>query len=78
MKRFFCPICQKVKHVRVLPRGVDTFQEKIKLRTGECRFHSAGEDRKAINKRVVIHTTRPKSSSKASSPAPAPKGKKKG
>jgi len=42
VKRFFCTICGKIRHVRVLPPGVDTFQTNISKRTGECRWHSSG------------------------------------
>jgi len=54
MKRFYCTICKKVKHVRVLPQGVDIHQERTKDRTGECRFHNSNESRAVVHKRVRI------------------------
>lgn len=71
MKRFFCTICKKVKHVRVLPSGVDLHQENIKLRTGECRFHTANTSRKTVISRVRkvagLGSTRKTTASKAKS-----------
>jgi len=40
MQRFFCTICGRVKRVQHLPHGVDIFQTKLSLRTGECRKHN--------------------------------------
>lgn len=72
MKRFFCTICKKVKHVRVLPRNVVP-AEMVSRRTGECRFHDTVQSRKVLNSRV----RKPNTYVKGVKSAPAGKGRKK-
>lgn len=66
MKRFFCSICKKVKHVRRLPLDVIP-AEMVTRRVGTCRFHTGSNPRKVVNARVRALNTGKKTT--ASSPA---------
>jgi hypothetical protein len=67
MKRFFCTVCQRVKHVRKYPTSVDNpFAVSPQDRIGQCSWHVIGHvhPERLIPRRPVKVVTVPASISK--------------
>ena len=55
MRRFYCSVCQKIRHVRVMPANVITPEsDKPTERIGLCRWHGRTVTRDKINSRVHV------------------------
>lgn len=82
MQRFYCTTCDQPKRVRQLPQNlqsVDLAETPIKMRQGECRFHTEqdkGTTRAQVNHRGKVRT--PSISKKGLSAAQARSKSKKG
>ena len=62
MRRFFCQICHKIKHVRVMPSDVlEPANPIVTQRIGTCRYHADLPNAKLFS-RVQVRSTNIKSS----------------
>jgi len=57
MKRFWCSVCDKIRHVRIMPGNViEPSSDKPEERIGTCQWHDrpVNVSRDKINSRVHI------------------------
>lgn len=74
MRRFYCSICQKVKHVRVMPSTVKTPNaENPRDRVGECRWHRDESHRSFLNGQLTPKKPSQAKPKKSAQPEVSPK-----